>query len=231
MIKPITTLFMLQSVDGKISTGDIDKRDFDRDLPKIKEVKNGLHQYYDIEKTTDMFSLNTGRVMAKIGVNTKKSEPNKMPCSFIIIDNKPHLNARGINYLTKWTKKLYLVTSNKNHPAFKLSHLKDLEIIHYPKKIDLKDLFAKLKTDYKVKRLTIQSGGTLNAEFVRLGLVDYLSVVVAPCLVGGKDTSTLIDGKSLRRSEELKYIKAMNLKECKIFKNSYLHLTYKLIND
>ena len=55
MIKPITTLFMLQSVDGKISTGDIDKRDFDRDLPKIKEVKNGLHQYYDIEKTTDMF--------------------------------------------------------------------------------------------------------------------------------------------------------------------------------
>ncbi len=222
---------MLQSVDGKISTGDVDIRDADKDFPKIKGIKEGLHQYYDIEKTTDMFSLNTGKVMAKIGVNTRKGNPEKMPGSFVINDSKLHLPKKGIEYLTKWTKKIYIVTSNKQHPAFKMTHLEDLEILYYPSKINFKNLFSKLKTEYNVKRLTIQSGGTLNAEFIRQGLVDYLSVVVAPCLIGGKDTSTLVDGKSFRQSRELKYIKAMKLKECKMLKNSYLHLTYKLINS
>lgn len=58
-IKPITTLFMLMSVDGKISTGTVDELDVDRDFPRINGVKEGLYQYYEIEKTTDLWSLNS----------------------------------------------------------------------------------------------------------------------------------------------------------------------------
>ena len=54
MDRPITTLFMLMSVDGKISTGSSDERDVDRDFPKIPGVREGLHQYYEIEQTTDL---------------------------------------------------------------------------------------------------------------------------------------------------------------------------------
>ncbi len=43
-IRPETTLFMLVSVDGKISTGDNDSMDVDKDYPKIEEVKDGLQQ-------------------------------------------------------------------------------------------------------------------------------------------------------------------------------------------
>lgn len=92
MNRSITTLFMLESLDGKISSGDSDNLDADKDWCRINGVKEGLQQYYDIEQTTDLFSINTGRVMAKIGLNEKKEEPKKTPCSFIIIDNKPHLN-------------------------------------------------------------------------------------------------------------------------------------------
>ena len=106
--RSFTTLFLMESLDGKISTGDTDNRDVDKDFPLIDGVKEGLHQYYDIEKTTDPFSLNTGRVMAKIGLNTKNEEPTKIGCSFIIIDNKPHLTEKGTEYLAKWVKHLYL---------------------------------------------------------------------------------------------------------------------------
>ena len=58
-IKPITTLFMLMSVDGKISTGDVDELDVDREFPRINGVKEGIYQYYEIEKTTDLWSLNS----------------------------------------------------------------------------------------------------------------------------------------------------------------------------
>src|SRR3989338_878773 len=145
-----TTLFMLMSVDGKISTGDNDQRDVDKDFPKIPGVKEGLHQYYDLEQRTDLHSLNTGRVQAKIGVNKKRKQVDKLPVSFIIIDNKPHLNSTGVDYFVKRSKKFYLVTTNKNHPAFKREGVENLEVIYYSRKVDFKDLFSKLKHTYEV---------------------------------------------------------------------------------
>ena len=65
MDRPITTLYMLMSLDGKISTGASDDRDVDKDFPKIDGLKEGLYQYYDIEQTTDLWSFNTGRVQEK----------------------------------------------------------------------------------------------------------------------------------------------------------------------
>ena len=131
-MRPITTLFMLESLDGKISSGSSDLLDADKDWCKVNGVKEGLQQYYDIEQTTDLYSLNTGRVMAKIGVNDKVNSPNKIPCSFVIIDNKPHLNLNGINYLSNWVNKLYLVTTNKEHPVYDVSDKYDnIEIMYY----------------------------------------------------------------------------------------------------
>ena len=46
--KPVTTLFMLMSVDGKISPGASDTLDVDKDFPNIEGLKEGLQQYYDI---------------------------------------------------------------------------------------------------------------------------------------------------------------------------------------
>lgn len=89
MDRPITTLFMLMSVDGKISTGATDDLDVDKDFPKIKGVNEGLHQYYEIEQTTDLWSFNSGRVQEKMGVNKKKI-PRKTPVSFVVIDNKSY---------------------------------------------------------------------------------------------------------------------------------------------
>jgi 2,5-diamino-6-(ribosylamino)-4(3H)-pyrimidinone 5'-phosphate reductase len=229
--RPLNTLFLLSSLDGKISTSNIDTRDNDKDLRKIKGIKEGLQQYYDLEQKTDLVSLNTGRVMAKIGINSRKNEPKKMIVDFVIIDNKPHLNSRGLVYLTKWVKTLYLVTNNKNHPAFKLANIENIKIIYCPGKINFENLFIKLKKDYKIKKITIQSGGTLNSELLRKKLIDRISLVIAPCLIGGKDTPTLIDGESIKSEKELINIKALRLKECNVLKNSYLHLVYDVVND
>jgi len=41
MDRPITTLFMLMSLDGKISPGASDDLDVDKDFPKIAGLKKG----------------------------------------------------------------------------------------------------------------------------------------------------------------------------------------------
>lgn len=227
--KPITTLFMLESLDGKINSGNNDTLDVDKDWSFIEGVKEGLHQYYEIESTTDFYSLNTGRVMAKIGVNERTIYHDKIDCRFIIIDNKPHLNEKGIDYLCHWIDKLILVTTNKNHIAYTLQKkYENLDILYY-KSLDLNKLLYDMKTKYNAQAITIQSGGTLNGKFLRDNLIDYVNVVIAPLLVGGKDTSTLIDGESITSPKELNKLKALKLIECKQLENSYIQLKYKVI--
>ena len=229
MERPITTLFMLESLDGKINSGNSDNLDADKDWCQIEGVKEGLHQYYEIEATTDYYSLNTGRVMAKIGINDRKEYHEKVDISFIIIDNKPHLNEHGIDYLCNWVEKLILVTTNKNHIAFSLKEkYENLDILYY-EVLDLKTLLTDMKQKYNAEKITIQSGGNLNGKFLREDLIDYVNVVIAPLLVGGRDTSTLIDGDAISKVNELNKLKALQLIECNKLEDSYIQLKYKII--
>lgn len=226
--RPITTLFMLESLDGKITSGNTDQLDADKDWCEIDGVKEGLHQYYEIETTTDYFSLNTGRVMAKIGVNDKKEYHDKVEVKFVIIDNKPHLNEKGIDYLCHWVENLILVTTNKKHIAYSLMNKYDnLDILYY-EELELTKLLEDLSSQYNAERITIQSGGSLNGLFLRNNLIDYVNIVIAPLLVGGKNVPTLIDGEAISSIEELNKLKALELIECNELKNSYVQLKYKI---
>ena len=89
--RPLTTLFLIESLDGKISTGSGSELDVDKDYPHILGVKEGLFQYYDIEKTTDLVSFNTGLVQAKVGVNERNWDKDRGKIRFVVVDNKPHL--------------------------------------------------------------------------------------------------------------------------------------------
>ena len=119
MDRPITTLFMIMSVDGKISPGASDELDIDKDFPEIEGLKEGLPQYYAIEQTTDLWSFNTGRVQEKIGVN-ESDFPEKTPVSFVLLDNS-HLSAHGVEFFCRKSNEFVLITSNKDHPAYSVN--------------------------------------------------------------------------------------------------------------
>ncbi|MBR5962022.1 MAG: dihydrofolate reductase family protein [Clostridia bacterium] len=225
MERPVTTLFMLMSVDGKISTGASDVLDVDRDYPTMDGVKEGLHQYYEIEQTTDLWSLNTGRVQAKLGVN-EKDMPPQTPVSFVLIDNS-HLNEHGVRFFCELSKQFVLITTNPDHPAFKVK-TDNLGII-LQEELCLEKALVKLKEEYGCDRITIQSGGTMNGLFLREKLFDYVDIVVAPVLVGGKDTSTLIDGESITTREDLGKLGALRLIDCEKLEDSYIRLKYEVI--
>ena len=223
--RPITTLYMLMSVDGKISTGSTDELDVDRDFAKITGLKGGLHQYYEIEQTTDLWSFNTGRVQEKMGVNGKEL-PAKTPVSFVLLDNH-HLTEHGVRYFCARSKQFVLITSNKDHPAFGL-HEDNLHII-FQKQLSLSRALETLKEQFGCERLTVQSGGTVNGLFLREKLFDYVDIVIAPVLVGGKDTATLIDGSSLTATDELSGLGVLKLIEATSLQDSYIRLRYQVI--
>ena len=86
-----------------------------------------------------------------------------------------------------------------------------------------------LKERLGCERLTIQSGGTVNGLFLREKLLDFVDIVVAPVLIGGRDTPTLIDGQSLRSANELSRLGVLRLIDAIPLQNSYLRLRYQVI--
>lgn len=121
-----------------------------------------------------------------------------------------------------------LITSNKNHPAYNIKE-NNLHII-FQEELSLKDALHELKSLYGCERLTIQSGGTVNGLFLREKLFDYVDVVVAPVLIGGKETTSLIDGSSILSEKELSKLGVLKLIDCNVLDNSYIRIRYQVIH-
>ena len=61
-------------------------------------------------------------------------------------------------------------------------------------------------------------------------LIDFAHVVIAPVLVGGHDTPTLIDGDAISIPSQLSAIRPMKLQECNALNDSYVQLRYEVIH-
>ena len=133
-----------------------------------------------------------------------------------------------MRYFCAKSKEFVLITTNKNHPAYTVNE-NNLHII-YQKSLSLEAALAELKEKYGCERITIQSGGTLNGMFLREKLFDYVDIVVAPVLIGGKDTSTLIDGSSILSENDLNNLGVLRLISCDLLENSYIRLKYKVVS-
>lgn len=86
--------------------------------------------------------------------------------------------------------------------------------VHGEKRVDLEQALETLH-QLGVRRLMVEGGGTLNAELLRLGLVDELSVYLAPKLFSGHSAPTLADGPGWTESaaKKLELVEARVLDE------------------
>ena len=67
------------------------------------------------------------------------------------------------------------------------------------RRVDLRAALGRLK-QLGIARLLVEGGAGLNFELLRLGLVDELSVYVAPLVFGGESAPTLAGGAGLPRT-------------------------------
>jgi 2,5-diamino-6-(ribosylamino)-4(3H)-pyrimidinone 5'-phosphate reductase len=218
---------MLSSIDGKINSGSSDNLDVDRDWKNISGIKEGLQQYYDIEKTTDLWSLNTGRTLAKIGYNELRNSTVKSEVSFVVVDSKPHLTQNAIEYLSAWLNNVVIVTTNNAHPAISMQDVRDnVHVLKYDS-IKFSTVLSDLYEKFGCTSLTIQSGSELNGSLFKEHLIDNIYLVMAPVIVGGRETPGIVGGNSLTSNTDLdKELSVCTLKECRVLSNNYLTLRY-----
>ena len=121
-----------------------------------------------------------------------------------------------------------MVTTNKKHIAYSLKeNYNNLDILFY-EDLDLNKLLEDLYKKYDAEQVTIQSGGNMNGLFLRENLIDYVNIVIAPLLIGGRDVPTLVDGEAIKSEDELVKLRALELIECNKLNDSYVQLKYKV---
>jgi riboflavin-specific deaminase-like protein len=84
--------------------------------------------------------------------------------------------------------------------------------IHAGPRVDLA-LALETLAELGIKRVMLEGGGTLIAEFLRLGLADELQVYVAPKLFGGETAPGLVAGRGWNESQA----KRLVLVEARVF--------------
>lgn len=226
--RPETTLFMLMSVDGKISSGFSRDRDLEIDLASFEETRRGLQLYYDIEKTTDLWTICTGKTKSKIGINSTSGRIYEVRANIVIIDNL-WLTEDGVNNLCRQYNTVVIFTKNKQHPAFVVRSSK--LHTHYMPDFTVGKMLNTMWSIYGVKHITVQTGAETNAQFIRDRLIDNLDIVVAPIVVTGSKTPTLIGGDVRDNGplSELSY--PLGLVSCEPIGDGYIRLRYKVINS
>ena len=64
------------------------------------------------------------------------------------------------------------------------------------KQIHWRQALAWLHEKWRIRRLLLEGGGTLNQSLFRLDLVDEINLTICPFIVGGNQAPTIADGKA-----------------------------------
>lgn len=219
--RPHTTLFLVQSLDGKISSGWTENRDWDKDIATMPYMKEGMDWYYTEEKNTEYWSLITDRIALKLG-----AQQHKFPSCFhdhgcILWDGGRHLTVDTVEWLSTQYRDFIVIQSTNRIKAWGIDVINTREPI---------EAFKSLKRDFGVEKVTVQSGGTLNSVLLRAGVIDEVDIFIAPVLIGGKTTPTLVDGNDIIGECELNLIKQLSLISMEN-RGSFIRVRYKVNNQ
>ena len=112
----------------------------------------------------------------------------------VAVASQLHLEP-GCQFLTAGSApRLLFTTARTGEAEVARLRLDGAEVFVQPgERVDLVQVLATLK-DKGIERLMVEGGATLNFELLSLGLVDELTVYVAPWIFGGESAPTLADG-------------------------------------
>jgi 2,5-diamino-6-(ribosylamino)-4(3H)-pyrimidinone 5'-phosphate reductase len=127
-------------------------------------------------------------------------EPSPEPQTLlVVVDSRGRIhNWPQIRYSPYWRDTIVLCSQ-----ATPIEFIKDLKqqgiahIITGDDRVDLRAALEELNARFGVKTIRVDSGGALNGALLRAGLIDEVSVLITPALVGGTTPRSIFTAPDL----------------------------------
>ncbi|AMD17500.1 5-amino-6-(5-phosphoribosylamino)uracil reductase [Methanobrevibacter sp. YE315] len=223
-MRPYVILNAAMTLDGKIATA--------TGSSNISGKKD-LERVHELRKECDGIMVGIGTVLAddpRLTVHKIDAKPEDNPVR-VVVDSKCRtpIDAR----ITNSDAKTIIACANEYKDDFKQSEkyetFKSRGVKFFwsgSERVDLVALMSYLHEE-GIEKLMLEGGSTLNFSMIKAGLIDEISICVAPMIVGGANAKTFFDGEGFDLMDEavkLELIDSYQLEKDLILK-------YNVLND
>jgi len=181
------------SADGKIAS------------PTRKQIRisseEDIERMYRLRHDCDAVLVGIGTILEddpKLTVKEKYVKNPKQPLR-VILDSKGRtpLHALALNDATK----TLIITAKGKMKRYDQPHVEVAECESDDE--GLLDVHYVLEILYQrgVRKLLVEGGGTVIWSFLKNKVVDDLFIFIGPCIIGGKNTPTVADGRGIVTGE------------------------------
>jgi len=201
MDRPFVFINVAMTADGKIDTyqrtgapisSPRDKARVDRLRAESDAVMVGGHTLLDEDPklTVKSDALRAERVAQGLS-------PNPVKVGVVTVAHCPPES----NFLQAGPARIVIFTTSRTSKEELASlQAQGVEVfVHTSQRVDLHQMLHTL-SELGIRKLMVEGGATLNFELLKLGLVDELSIFLAPLLFGGANAPTLAAGSGLTRA-------------------------------
>lgn len=188
--RPKVILSAAVSIDGKLSTVTGDS--------KLSSKKDTV-RLHKIRSRVDAILVGKNTVLVDDPLLTVRHTKGKNPIR-IIVDSCGAIPSKS-RIIRTASKVQTIVAVSERATKSNIGRLskQNVQVIKAGKhKVDIKKVLGILAKQ-NIRTILAEGGGSLNWELVRLGLVDELILTISPCIVGGKDAVTLVDGQGFSK--------------------------------
>lgn len=198
-MRPYVILNAAMTLDGKIATQTGSSNiSGEEDLKRVHEIR----------KQCDGIMVGIGTVLAddpRLTVHKIDANPEDNPVR-VVVDSKCRtpIDAR----ITNADAKTIIACANEFKDDFieseKYEVFKKRGVKFFwsgDERVDLTSLMSYLHEE-GIEKLMLEGGSTLNFSMIKAGLIDEISICVAPMVVGGANAKTFFDGEGFDLMDE-----------------------------
>ena len=188
--KPYVILSAATSIDGKIAT-----RTGDSKLSS-KQDSVRLHK---LRSKVDAILVGKNTVFQDNPLLTVRHTRGKNPIR-IVLDSKGTISKKSkiLQTSDKIPTIIAVSKSITKSNFYKLKKFPVQVIVAGENFVNIKLLLKKL-LEKKIKTILVEGGGTINWEFIKQNLFDELIITLSPCIIGGNDAISFVQGQGFKR--------------------------------
>lgn len=208
---PYVVLKSAISLDGKIATY-TGKSKWISSPDSLKYVHH-LRQRFDAI-VVGTHTLTMDNPTLNVRLPKAKRTPDK-----IILDRKGELDQKLNIFQTLENERIFYFSHIKRKTPLKNKNILAFQVGSKKGKLNLDEILVILK-EHNIFSVLVEGGGQLNASLLEAGLVDKVIFVIAPKIIGGEKSVSVVRGKNIDDLKEAITLKDISLRQ---FGNDYIY--------